>query len=381
MPWKQTNAMEERIRFVVRAEQQKESVTKLCDTFGIHRTTGWRWLKRLQEVGQIEDLREHSRRPHRSPQQTSALVEEKVLELRTKYGWGALKLQVLLAREQCHLSVATINRILKRHGVVAIEAARRPACKRFERSEPNQLWQMDFKGIKDHIAARHGLVYPLSILDDHSRFLVGLFPLQEPSGTATLQCLERVFESYGMPEAMLMDHGTPWWSYANGHGLTHLSIALMKQGVRLYFSGIGHPQTQGKVERLHRTMEQTLEQQSCRFRNWSAWAANFRQEYNHVRPHQALDMAVPADKYRPSARLFRRNPPQWDYEDGLVVKRLDCKGCAAYRSRRYFICEALAGEDVVIEPFRDRVLVRYRNTYVREIDVRTGSTRSLVIAH
>ena len=381
MPWKQTNAMEERIRFVVRAEEQSISLTELCQQFGVHRTTGWRWLQRLQQMGRIEELGEHSRKPHRSPRQTRREVEERILELRQKHGWGALKLQVLLAREDWEaVSVATINRILKRHGAIAAGESHRPAFQRFERGEPNQLWQMDFKGIQEKMAARHGRIYPLSILDDHSRYLVGLFALTDPDGAATMSCLRGALERYGVPEAMLMDHGTPWWSTSNGHGLTQLTVALLKQGIRLYFSGIGHPQTQGKVERLHRTMEQALQRDGERFPGWGAWTEAFREEYNQVRPHQALALAVPAQKHRPSGRAYQENPREWEYESGSQVRRLNSKGCVKYRSERYFVCEALAGEEVAVERLQDRILVRYRRTYVREIDLGTGRTRPLVLS-
>src|SRR5208283_3141853 len=152
--------------------------------------------------------------------------------------------------------------------------------------------------------------------DDHSRYLLGLFLLAEPSGELTLRCLRRVFEPYGLPEAMLMDHGVPWWSNSNGHGLTQLSVALLKQGIRLYFSGVRHPQTQGKVERLHRTLE------------------------------QALERAVPAARYRPSPRPYLDPAPRWEYESGSDVRRIDHKGCLAQGGQRLFVCEALAGEEV-----------------------------------
>ena len=380
MPWKQTDAMEQRIRYVVRAEQAEEPDQQLCESFGIHRTTGWRWRKRLQAVGQIEQLGEHSRRPHHSPRETSPALRQRVLELREAHGWGALKLQVLLAREGCLVSVATLNRILKRSGAIDPGGAQRPATRRFERSESNQLWQMDFKGIKDPLAARCGMAYPLSVVDDHSRFLVGLFALNDPGGASTWACLERVFGDYGVPEAMLMDHGTPWWSSSNGHGLTQLSVALIQQDIRLYFSGVGHPQTQGKVERLHRTMEHSLTRPGARFRGWAEWAEEFRQEYNHVRPHQALQMQVPAQRYRISTRKFQSRPAAFDYGGGAQLYRLNSQGCATYQRQRYFVCEALAGQQVVLEPFRERILVRYRSTYVREIDVRTGATRPLLLA-
>jgi transposase InsO family protein len=377
MPWKQSSEMDERIRYVVQAERQDETLSELSQEFGIHRSTGWRWRKRLEQVGRIEDLAEHSRRPRRSPSETCALVQQRILELRGKHGWGGLKLAALLKREGMVVSAATVNRVLARHGAIRPQDSHRPAGKRFERGAPNELWQMDFKGIKDRLAARHGMIYPLSILDDHSRFLIGLFALAEPTGAGTLSCLERAFERYGVPEAMLMDHGTPWWSTSNGHGLTQVSVALMKQGIRLYFSGIGHPQTQGKVERLHRTMEESILRQREQYRSWEAWSETFRQEYNHLRPHQALAMEVPAARYQRSARGYQKDPPPWDYEPGAEVVRLNSKGCVHYRQQRYFVCEALAGELVALDRLEQRILVRYRQTYVREIDVESGRTRPL----
>ena len=379
MPWKQTNGMEERIRYVVRAERASGSLNELSAEFGIHRTTGWRWRQRLQQVGRIEELAERSRRPLRSPRQTGAALQQRIVELRRQYGWGALKLGVLLQREGLAVATSTIHRVLLRHGLIGPEETHRPAVRRFERSAPNELWQMDFKGLRQRMAAAQGAVYPLSIEDDHSRYLLGLFLLAEPSGELTLRCLRRVFEPYGLPEAMLMDHGVPWWSNSNGHGLTQLSVALLKQGIRLYFSGVRHPQTQGKVERLHRTLEQALERDWAHFPGWEPWAERFRQEYNQLRPHQALGLAVPAARYRPSPRPYLDPAPRWEYESGSDVRRIDHKGCLAQGGQRLFVCEALAGEEVAVETLGGRLLVRYRQTYVREIDLPSSRTRPLVM--
>jgi len=378
MPWEQTNAMEQRVRYVVRAEQGQQTDRQLCEEFGVHRSTGWRWRKRLEEAdGKLERLGERSRRPHRRPLETPPAVQQRVPELRQKHGWGALKLQVLLGREGVTVSAATIHRILQRHGAIGPSATARPATRRFERAQANQLWQMDFQGVKDWIAERYGMAYPLSVVDDHSRYLLGLFPLKDPGGAAAWACLERVFRRYGVPEAMLMDHGTPWWSPANGHGLTQLSVALMEQNIQLYFSGVAHPQTQGKVERLHRTMEHRLVRSSARFLSWTEWAEEFREEYNAVRPHQALHMQVPAARYCASSRELQIPPVPFDYGASAELRRLNSKGCLG--RERYFVCEALAGREVALEPFRERLLVRYRTTYVREIHVQTGSTRPLLL--
>jgi transposase InsO family protein len=371
--------MEQRVRFVVRAESGAERLGALCEEFGIDRTTGWRWLKRRAEAGSIEELGEKSRRPIHSPAETKKPEQERVLALRKQYGWGGLKLEVMLRREGIELTVSTINRILRRHGVIAEEDSQQPARKRFEREKPNQLWQMDFKGVADAYAARHGRIYPLSILDDHSRYAVRLTGLKQPTGAAVDKVLISAFEECGVPKAMLMDQGVPWWAPSNGHGLTQLSVSLMKQGIRLYFSGIGRPQTQGKVERFHRTLEQQMQRASAGFPGWSKLLSQFRQEYNHVRPHQALGMETPAVRYQMGTRAYNPRPPRWEYEQGSVVTKLNSKGCVTYGSERYFVCEALSGEEVCVERLGGTVLVRYRHTYVREIDPSTRRTRPLVL--
>jgi transposase InsO family protein len=171
-----------------------------------------------------------------------------VVTLRQKYAWGARKLQALLRQEGIELGVATINRVLSRRGLVAPKDRHRPAPRRFCREAPNELWQMDFKG---YFTVREGHCHPFSILDDHSRFLIELHPLLSTQAEPVYQRLLQAFEVYGLPDAILMDHGSPWWSTTNSLGLTWLSVALIKQDIRLYYSGIAHPPTQGKVERLH----------------------------------------------------------------------------------------------------------------------------------
>jgi hypothetical protein len=218
-------------------------------------------------------------------------------------------------------------------------------------------------------------------LDDYSRYLVGLGALRGTDGEGVAAQLVRTFGSHGVPEAMLMDHGTPWWSTTNGHGLTWVSVGLIQQGIRLHFSGIRHPQTQGKIERLHRSLKHQINR-------WgrpetlagSAQAlAEFREEYNQVRPHEALQMEVPAKRYHPSPRAYRPQPPEWEYEGGKLVKRLNTQGCLEYGQRRYFVCEALAGERVCVDRIENKLLVRYRQMYIREIDILSGRTTAVVL--
>lgn len=384
MPWKVTNVMEERIKFIVRALNGDLNFSGLCEEFGVSRSTGYRWLKRYREYGNLFEIKELSRRPHSNPTKTSAEHEGRIKALRLRYGWGAKKLKVLLDQEGIDLPVITINRILKRQGLVSSEACHRPALRRFERACPNELWQMDFKG---DYGLRSGRCYPLSILDDHSRFIVGLYALGDQKGESVNSCLVDTFARYGLPEAILMDHGSPWWSNTNGYGLTWLAVSLIKQGIRLYKSGFRHPQTQGKVERFHRTLKDSIHHvgkiSSCgkpqTIPEWEKVLESFCQDYNYKRPHEALGMAVPAARYKPSPRQYNANPPAWDYPPRALVKRLNPQGSLDYKGGRYFVCEALGKEYVQLERVESSLLVKYRHMYIREIFVETGRSAPLIL--
>lgn len=378
MPWKRTDVHEQRIQFVVRVVSGRESLAGLCREFGISRPTGYRWRERYQQAEKLTEMQERSRRPWHSPQRTEEWKEQRVVTLRQQYGWGAKKLQVMLAEEDIELPVVTLNRILKRNGLVPPEQSHGPAVERFERARPNELWQMDGKG---WYGMREGICYPLSILDDHSRYAVGLYALPRFNAEAVHRCLVETFQCYGVPEAMLLDHDPLWWSNTNGYGLTWLSVRLIQQGIQLHYGRVGHPQTQGKVERFHRTLDEALQHEG-RPQQWAEWGpalARFRHCYNHVRPHEALGMQRPVERYRPSARAYQPQPPEWAYPEGSEVKRLNSQGCLDEGGDRWFVCEALAGERVRIERFDGRLLVSYRHMYVREIDPCRRTSQAVVV--
>jgi transposase InsO family protein len=380
MPWKRTDVGEQRVKFVVRAVSGKECMTELCREFGISRPTGYRWRRRFEQSHSVTGVVERSRRPARSPWRTEPNKEERVGMLRRQYGWGAKKIEVLLREEGTPLTVTTINRILKRRGWVAKKDSNAPALQRFERSAPNQLWQMDGKG---EYRSSDGTCYPLSILDDHSRYAVGLYGLAAFSAEQVYPCLIRTFERYGMPEAMLMDHGTVWWGTSNGYGLTWLSVRLIEQGIRLYYGRVRHPQTQGKVERFHRTLEEAMRHRGKPqwMAEWPAALEEFQQIYNERRPHEALGMKRPVERYRASARAYRAEPPEWEYPDGSIVRRLNTQGFLYWQGENWFVSEALAGRRVRVESVEELLLVSYRHMYVREIDRQQRCTRPLVVPH
>jgi len=287
--------------------------------------------------------------------------------------WGAEKLRVVLERDQVQLPRITIHRILLRKGLVREQDRHRAAVQRFAREAPNQLWQMDFKGMP----ASRGCL-PLSMLDDHSRYLVGLIELASTRAEPVRESLQTVFEGHGLPDAMLMDHGSPWWNMQSEAGWTWLTVWLMKQGIRLYMSGYRHPQTQGKVERMHGSLEAAMVKRGKpEGADWQPWLDAFRQEYNHVRPHEALGMDVPAQHWQPSSRGFEPEPSAWDYPDPANVRKVRQNGGISLQSRIYFVGRALIGESVQLQWVEDRILVYFCNTIVREFDLQTRSSHAV----
>ena len=364
---------EQRVRFVVAATQKARPFSALCAEFEISRPTGYVWLKRYRELG-VRGIAEQSRKPHRSPRRTRAALERQVVRVRQQYpDWGARKLRVVLAREGVQLPRNTIHRILLRHDLVPEEDRHTPAVQRFERAQPNELWQMDFKGPKGWTQA----VGPLSVLDDHSRYLIALAANGSTRGEPVREQLEEAFQRCGVPEGMLMDHGTPWGSTQSASGQTQVSLWLMRQGIRLHWCGIRHPQTQGKVERFHGSLVRALLRRGAPKAETQAWLDAYRWEHNHVRPHEALGMRTPATLWRPSLRRYVPNPPRWEYPQGSWVLKVDGKGAVRIHGKKWNVGKALKGEWVQIVKAEERMMVFYCTTLVREID--PGIQRSTIV--
>jgi transposase InsO family protein len=371
MPWRTMQVQQQRVEFVTAAKRGGQRFASLCEEFGISRPTGYLWLRRYEQLG-VQGIAEQSRRPLASPQRTAAAIERRVVEVRHRYpDWGARKLRVVLAREGIALARNTIHRILLRHDLVKPCDQHRPALQRFERSQPNQLWQMDFKGPKGWPQP----VGPLSVLDDHSRYLLVLAANGSTEGQPVREQLESAFAVCGVPEAMLMDHGSPWWNQQSPSGRTKLSLWLMRQGIQLYWSGVRHPQTQGKVERFHGSLQRALRRRGIPQQRLQGWLDDYRWEHNHVRPHEALHLQTPASVWRPSDRRYDPQPPRWEYPAGAWVLKVDVQGKVEVQGRKWKISKALCGEWVRLVRIEQRVLVYYCATLVREIDLRLcGST-------
>jgi transposase InsO family protein len=377
MPWRTESVMDQRVEFVLRAKEGKESIAALCRDYGISRPTGYLWLNRYQEVGSVAGLAEHSRRPLHSPQRTAEGVEAAILGLRDKTGWGGPKIAKLLERRGLQVAPATAQRILKRCGRVSQPKVEKTKL-RFSREQCNELAQMDFKG--EYTLPREKC-YPLSLLDDCSRYLHGLWPLPSTGGEGVKQTLEDYFREHGVPLSLLMDHGSPWFSTTNQHGLTWVSVWLLKQGVVLRYSGVGHPQTQGKVERFHKTLKARTRHRGVptTMGEWQGWALEFRHEYNHERPHESLGMKTPGEVYQAvNLRNYQEQPREWEYSGG-VVKPLNTQGMLYYQQQTYFVSEALASERVRVDELDGKLLVTFRHMTVREIELRTGKSTAVLL--
>lgn len=365
MAWRTTNVQEQRMKFVVVASRKERSLTQLCTEFGISRPTGYSWLKRYQADG-IRGMQERSRRPYHSPERTEAALEKRAVELRRERpDWGARKIQHLLREEGIRLPASTIHRIFLRHELVR-DCDRQPiAIKRFERAQPNQLWQMDFKGPKGW----NQPLGPLSVLDDHSRYALALENTGSTQAQGVQAVLERVFRENGVPEEMLMDHGTPWFNTQGRMGWSQFTVWLMDQDIALHFSGYRHPQTQGKVERFHRSLTAALLRRGTpQEEQRQSWLNAFRHEYNCMRPHEALQMRTPHQIWHKSLRRYRESVAPWAYPSGSEVKEVDSIGQFRLNHRRHYISKALAGRQVGLLEAQQRILVYYRQTLICELD-------------
>lgn len=255
MPWQEKSVMEQRREFVLLALQEGANRRELCRRFGIHPDTAYKWLARWK-AGE-EDLSDRSRRPHGSPRRSAETIEEQVLRVRDAHpAWGARKIARCLEREGVTPPAAsTVHRILVRGGRIMDPLGGARASVRFEKAEPNELWQMDFKGWKR--LGNGCRCHALTMIDDHSRFALGLEACADERGETVKSRMERAFRRYGLPQALFVDNGTPWGD-SSGQRWTSFSVWLLKLGVKLLHSRPYHPQSRGKNERFHRTIDEEI---------------------------------------------------------------------------------------------------------------------------
>jgi len=374
MPWMERRVKMLREDFIAQSEQEDRNISALCKEFGISRKTGYKWIKRHQEGGSLED---QNRKPKTSRSKTDEKIERLIFELRQERpGWGARKIQAFLSHKGYEMPcVRTVNNILKRNGLISLEASlgRKP-FKRFEREHNNELWQADFKG---DILMRDGdRCYPLTILDDHSRYALLIEPRHDQKDV--LRSFIPVFRKYGLPEAILTDNGQTFAGIKNGYTL--FERALMDQDILPIHGRVYHPQTQGKIERFHRSMENEVlkPHRPINFADATEVLERWKTVYNFERPHEALGDRCPAQVYIPSRRSYLEKIQPYDYGSQYHLTKINNWGYLRFADFHIYISETFRDTRVQLIPSEgdDSVLVCYRNFIIAKIDVTNGDLLS-----
>ena len=370
MPWKDKTVEELRKEFVETATNCS-NFSSLCREFGISRATGYKWLSRYEND---EALSDRSRRPKTTANKTSQAIESKIIEARTTHpGWGAKKIKVSLESKGVEMPcVKTVNNILNRYGCISREESlKHKAFTRFEKERCNEMWQTDFKG--EFKMQDGNYCFPLDIFDDHSRFVIRIKPSQSTSNLV-LPTFREAFYEYGMPDSVLSDNGAQFAGFRQGY--TQFEKWLMDHDVLPIHGRIKHPQTQGKIERFHRAMNQELLKHytpkdiSDAERVFNEW----RNCYNTERPHEALGMKCPSDIYVPSERIYCDKVDKYEYSGKYHVIKGNSWGYVRFGGFQIYLSETMANEYLEFRPNpnRDTFIACYRNFAIAEFDVQTG---------
>jgi len=352
--------MEEKLRFVFEYEREEQTMTELCQSFGIARETGYVWLRRYRQAG-VAGLAERKRAAERHANQTAGEIEQQVLELRQAHmRWGPRKLKRVLERDQPGRkwpAASTIGELLKREGLVVAHKKRRKTA---PYSEPlahadgaNRVWCADFKGwFRTGDGER---IDPLTISDAHSRYLLRCQAVEKADTARVQGIFEAAFRQYGLPQAIRTDNGAPFASTALA-GLSRLAVWWIKLGIVPERIEAGHPEQNGRHERMHRTLKQEVAMPPAQDRRAQQRALeDFRQEYNEVRPHEALAMQTPASVYEPSQRAYPAKVSEPEYPPTMLVRSVHAHGHFRWHKRHdVFLSEVLWGERVGLLPIDER---------------------------
>ncbi len=381
MPWKDVDMLTLRKEFVALALQEDANKRHLCKRFGISAKTGYKWIERFVAEGH-SGLQDRSRRPLEAPLRASDLAEGLVIALRHKHPtWGGRKIhRRLIDLGHCNVPTpSTITRILHRHGLITATASERSTpWQRFEHDHPNDLWQIDFKG---YFETGTATCHPLTVLDDHSRYNLVLQACQRPNTDFVQQALIATFRRYGLPVRINADNGAPWGSSSkHEHGITRLTIWLIQLGIRISHSRPAHPQTNGKEERFHRTLKADVIEgrHFCNLDEAQEAFDGWRQVYNHERPHEAIGMATPVTRYRPSRLVYPERLPEVDYPSGDIVLSVGWDGKIVLNGHRLKVSSALHRHRIAARPVQDRDGVFdlfFSHQRFSQIDLRDGETK------
>jgi transposase InsO family protein len=365
MPWKESKALDERKRFIEEWKKDEEDFAELCRRCGITRQTGYKWTKRYTQDGE-KGLEELSRAPQHCPHAMSEAVAEAIVKLRQQHPrWGPRKLLPYLEKRQPQLQwpvASSIGALLDREGLTH---PRRPRRRTPSYSEPlahaqaaNQVWCADFKGW--FYCGDGQRCDPLTISDAFSRYLLRCRAVPKTDGAEAKAVFEAVFHEYGLPEAIRTDNGPPFASKAPA-GLSRLSMWWLRLGIRHERIQPGHPEQNGRHERMHQTLKQeTASPPQGNLRRQQQAFQRFQSEYNQERPHEALEYRTPAELYAASARVYPSRLPELEYVPGVEMRRVSQHGGVRWKCGRAFVSEVLAREYVgLLEVEEDCLEVYY----------------------
>ena len=367
MPFEKDRKMSPKKEFVILASQPGANISQLCLRFGVTRATGYKWLGRFRSEGE-SGLGEKSRRPKSSPLKLDEATERMLLAVRDERPtWGARKIKKHLENlgETGLPSQSTITEVLRRNERLNPEKTVKK-WRRFESDEPMDLLQMDFKG---HFATKLGRCHPLTIVDDHSRYLLEVGACGNERGVTVKKRLKAVFRRYGLPRTVMTDNSSPWGMPGHPKSLTSLSLWLIRLGIMLKRTGVRHPQTNGKIERMHRTLKAEVVQArqfgslaECQ-RAFDEW----RGDYNLVRPHEGIGMLRPMERFRISATPFPEKLPEIVYSPGDLIIKVNDNGQICFKGERYRIGRSLANRRVAVREVVDGI---FNVIFVRQVVLR-----------
>jgi transposase InsO family protein len=359
MPWKGVTVSEQRQRFLEDYQLNYYSITELAEHFSISRKTAHKWINRFKKHGQA-GFHEHSRRPHSCPWQTDASIVEELVALRKKHpNWGPKKLLDLMLKRDSDRqlpAVSTGARILAREGLVKPRRRYRrahPGCPKSIPQGPNDIWAADYKG--QFRLKNSEYCFPLTISDLSSRFLLGVDAHPAISMEKTFRYFTTVFHTYGLPNRIRTDNGTPFASNALAR-LSQLSVWFIKLGIYPELIEPGEPQQNGIHERMHRTLKQeatippagSMPAQQRKF-------DRFREEFNLVRPHEAIDMKRPGEIYQTSSRAMPKRIDRYEYPGHYIVRRVSRAGTIRVFGKQIFVSHTLDEDYVGLEEVDDGV--------------------------
>jgi transposase len=366
---------ESRAAFVSLVLSRTTSVAEACRQFGIARKTGYKWLRRRFDQP-LHPLADRSRRPLGSPDRTSHDIEQAILQLRLQYGWGARKIHAILRQQfRTTPSPRTITAVLHRHQQILPRRPLEPSPRRFERNAANELWQVDFKGPLEFSRRKFQL---FDVLDDHSRFALASELVDDKTMATAWAILWRLFGEVGLPETILCDNA---FAATGNTGLSWFDAQLIRLGITPAHGRPYHPQTQGKIERWHGTLEaeafprlpwDSPDHFEAELRRWRV------EVYNALRPHEALGDVAPITRWRPSPRGRPDTLPAIEYPPGATLRKVMQKGEISWRSCEILAGAGITGQWIRVEERNSQVELWYAWKQIRSVPVDQIRKRAIV---